>query len=147
MIELQPGLRYYPLFLDRDSQQALVTRIREIVREAPLFVPKMPKTDKPFSVRMSNCGELGWVSDQKSYRYQPHHPTTGAPWPKMPDSLLDIWQAVAQCPAQPEACLINFYEMTAKMGLHQDRDEQDFSAPVLPVPVWRYLARRADKIG
>ena len=133
MIELQPGLHYYPLLLDRDNQQALVGQIRDIVREAPLFVPKMPKTGKPFSVRMSNCGELGWVSDQKSYRYQPFHPATDQPWPKMPDSLLNIWQNVAQCPALPEACLINFYEASAKMGLHQDRDEQDFSAPVVSV--------------
>jgi DNA oxidative demethylase len=133
MIELQPGLHYYPSYLDRDSQEALVAQVRDIVRAAPLFVPKMPKTGQPFSVRMSNCGALGWVSDEISYRYQPQHPLTGQPWPEMPESLLNIWQAVAECAALPEACLINFYEVTAKMGLHQDRDEQDFSAPVVSV--------------
>ena len=133
MIELQPGLQYYPSYLDRASQQALVAQVRDLIRIAPLFVPRMPKTGQPFSVRMSNCGALGWVSDETSYRYQPQHPVTGQNWPDMPQSLLDIWQAVAQCAAQPEACLINFYEVTAKMGLHQDRDEQDFSAPVVSV--------------
>jgi len=133
MIELQPGLIYYPSYIDRDSQKALVTQVRDLVRAAPLFVPRMPKTGQPFSVRMSNCGAQGWVSDATSYRYQAHHPVTGQPWPQMPESLRVLWQAVAQCPALPEACLINFYDVTAKMGLHQDKDEQDFSAPVVSI--------------
>jgi len=91
----------------------------------------MPGTGSPFSVRMTNCGPLGWVSDQRGYRYQPHHPVTGAPWPPMPPMLLAAWQELADYPHPPEACLINVYAPTARMRLHQDRDEQDFAAPVV----------------
>ncbi len=83
------------------------------------------------SVRMSNCGPLGWVSDERGYRYEPDHPETGRPWPPMPDALMAIWDEIARYPHPPEACLINFYGPAAKMGLHQDRDEQDFAAPVV----------------
>jgi len=93
----------------------------------------MPKTGKPFSVRMTNCGPLGWVSDRSGYRYQPTHPATGRPWPAIPAALLDLWDEVTGYPHRPEACLVNFYDADAKMGLHQDRDEADFAAPLLSV--------------
>jgi alkylated DNA repair protein (DNA oxidative demethylase) len=91
----------------------------------------MPGSGSPFSVRMTNCGPLGWVSDQRGYRYEPQHPVTGAPWPPMPPLLLEAWKELADYPHPPEACLINVYTPTARMGLHQDRDEQDFAAPVV----------------
>jgi DNA oxidative demethylase len=102
-----------------------------VLREAPPFTPTMPRTGKPFSVRMTNCGPLGWVSDREGYRYQPHHPETGRPWPPMPEALLAAWAALTRHPAEPEACLVNLYAPGTRMGLHQDRDEGDFSAPVL----------------
>ena len=121
-------------FLDRAAQEVLVAAIREVVAEAPLFVPRMPKTGKPMSVRMTNCGSLGWVTDRdRGYRYQPTHPETGRPRPAIPDALLALWNAVSGHEKPPEACLINFYDPDAKMGLHQDRDESDFSAPVVSV--------------
>ena len=84
------------------------------------------------SVRMTNCGALGWVTDkERGYRYQPLHPETGSPWPQMPVSLKTIWRELSNYSHEAEACLINFYDETAKMGLHQDRDEQDFNAPVV----------------
>jgi alkylated DNA repair protein (DNA oxidative demethylase) len=126
-------MRLVPGRLDRDAQEILLSVIRHIVREAPLFTPVMPRSGKPFSVRMTNCGPLGWVSDKDGYRYQSTHPETGAPWPAMPAMLLDLWRELARYPHPPEACLINFYAAEAKMGLHQDRDEADFSAPVLSV--------------
>lgn len=104
-----------------------------MVRAAPLFVPVMPRTGKPFSVRMTDCGTLGWVSDRAGYRYQPTHPVTGEPWPAIPAALLDLWDEVTGYPHRPEACLVNFYDAGAKMGLHQDRDEADFAAPLLSV--------------
>jgi len=119
--------------LDRAAQEALVADLREVVRAAPLFVPVMPRTGKPFSVRMTDCGPLGWVSDRAGYRYQPTHPVTGEPWPAIPARLLDLWDAVTGHPHRPEACLVNFYEAGAKMGLHQDRDEADLDAPLLSV--------------
>jgi alkylated DNA repair protein (DNA oxidative demethylase) len=109
----------------------LVAELREIAQRAPFYTPRMPKTGKPFSVRMTNCGALGWVSDESGYRYQPLHPETGAPWPPIPARLLRAWEELAGYPHPPEACLVNFYEPIAKMGLHQDRDEQEFDAPVL----------------
>jgi len=86
------------------------------------------------SVRMTNCGPLGWVTDRDGgYRYQATHPVTGKPWPAMPGALLKLWREVAGYPAPPEACLVNYYVGGAKMGLHQDKDEDDFAAPVVSV--------------
>lgn len=121
----------HPGFLDRADQQALAAAIHDVIAQAPLYPPRMPRTGTPFSVRMTNCGPLGWVSDENGYRYQPTHPVTGAPWPPMPDMLLEIWQRLAGYPHPPEACLVNVYAATARMGLHQDRDEEDFCAPVV----------------
>lgn len=115
------------------EQQALLHDIEQVIENAPFFSPSMPRTGKPFSVRMSNCGPLGWVSDRDGYRYQPHHPVTGRPWPAIPAALYDLWNRLSAYPAPPEACLINYYDTAAKMGSHQDRDEEDFDAPVLSV--------------
>jgi alkylated DNA repair protein (DNA oxidative demethylase) len=125
------GLDLRPGYLDRAAQETLLAAVREAIRHAPLFTPTMPRTGKPFSVRMTNCGPLGWVSDAGGYRYQPTHPDTGRPWPPMPDLALRAWRDLAGYAPLPQACLINVYAPTARMGLHQDRDEQDFSAPVL----------------
>lgn len=131
---LPKGVRHIPSCLGTEAQQALVEDIRNVVQSAPLYVPTMPRSGKPMSVRMTNCGALGWVTDkERGYRYQPMHPVTGNPWPPIPQRLLDLWNAVSGCPHPPQACLVNFYSQDAKMGLHQDRDEQDFSAPVVSV--------------
>lgn len=134
MRRLPEGVRYLPGYFDRGEQQALVEAIRFVVAEAPLFVPRMPKTGKAMSVRMTNCGDLGWVTDkERGYRYQAHHPETGRPWPAIPAQMLDLWRDVADCEKPPEACLVNFYDDSSRMGLHQDKDERDFSAPVVSV--------------
>jgi alkylated DNA repair protein (DNA oxidative demethylase) len=73
------------------------------------------------------------TDQQRGYRYQQTHPITGHPWPPIPPMLLDIWQDVSGAGVQPEACLINYYGPDAKMGLHQDRDEREFSVPVLSI--------------
>ena len=130
-IEVQPGLIHYRAYLDRAAQEALREALREALSAAPLFQPRMPKTGKPFSVLMTNCGPLGWVSDETGYRYQPTHPSTGAPWPPIPEIARAAWAELAPEAPPPEACLVNFYQASARMGLHQDRDEEDFSAPVL----------------
>jgi alkylated DNA repair protein (DNA oxidative demethylase) len=132
-LTLAPGLIHHPGYLGRDAQEALVAALREIVRSSPLFTPVMPRTAKPFSVRMTNCGALGWVSDRAGYRYQGAHPVTGEPWPPMPAAVLEVWRRLAPDAPEPEACLVNFYEPGAKMGLHQDRDEETFDAPVLSI--------------
>lgn len=134
MLVLPKGVRHMPGYIARSAQEALVEEIRRVVQAAPLYVPAMPRTGKEMSVRMTNCGALGWVTDkERGYRYQPTHPATGEPWPPIPEALLQLWREVSGYPHPPEACLVNFYAADARMGLHQDRDEQDFDAPVVSV--------------
>ncbi|KZL03253.1 MULTISPECIES: alpha-ketoglutarate-dependent dioxygenase AlkB [unclassified Pseudovibrio] len=127
------GFKYLPGYFSSEEQKEFVDTLRYLVKEAPLFTPVMPRTGKPFSVRMTNLGTLGWVSDRSGYRYQSQHPETGQPWPVIPEVLQALWNKVGNCPAAPEACLVNYYAATAKMGMHQDRDEKTFEAPVVSV--------------
>ncbi|NSY19169.1 alpha-ketoglutarate-dependent dioxygenase AlkB [Neorhizobium sp. AL 9.2.2] len=134
MATLANGIRHLPDYLNRVAQERLVEVIRGIVAEAPLYVPAMPGTGKPMSVRMTNCGTLGWVTDkERGYRYQEAHPQTGRPWPAIPSELMELWENLAGYDKPPEACLVNFYSDDAKMGLHQDKDESDLTAPVLSI--------------
>ena len=125
------GLRLYPGYLSRTSQMALAAALEQIFAAAPLFTPCMPKSGRPMSVRMSNCGPLGWITDEAGYRYEPNHPFTNQAWPPIPEILIAAWDELGGYRHPPQACLINFYGATARMGLHQDRDEQDFDAPVV----------------
>lgn len=132
MREIAPGAFHYPGFLDAAAQERLAGDIADVIEQAPLFVSRMPKSGLPMSVRMTNCGALGWMSDKDGgYRYEPRHPETGATWPPIPQLLLDLWDELTGYPRPPEACLVNVYSDDAKMGLHQDRDEADFDAPIL----------------
>lgn len=127
-----PGFLYWPGRLDEAAQVVLLADIEAALKIAPLYRPVTPG-GRPFSVRMSNLGPLGWVSDRAGYRYQPNHPGTGAPWPPIPTLLLDLWTDLTGWPEPPDACLVNLYRDDARMGLHQDRDEADLGAPVLSV--------------
>jgi alkylated DNA repair protein (DNA oxidative demethylase) len=127
-------VQHYPQRLEQGAQGALLVEIRRIIAAAPLYTPTMPRSGKPMSVRMTNAGPLGWVTDkERGYRYQATHPVTGEPWPAIPPILRDLWDELGGYPRPPEACLINYYAGAAKMGLHQDRDEEDFTAPVVSV--------------
>jgi alkylated DNA repair protein (DNA oxidative demethylase) len=129
-IEAAPGAWLYPGLLNAERQNAVLAALRDVIAEAPLFAPAMPRSGKPFSVRMTNCGPLGWVSDIEGYRYQARHPITGRPWPAIPEAIAAVWtELLAEAPP-PEACLVNYYGEAAKMGLHQDRDERA-DVPVL----------------
>ena len=88
------GLVHHPACLDQDAQRALVEALRTCIAAAPLFTPVMPKTGRPFSVRMTNLGPLGWVSDRSGYRYQAVHPGTGRPWPPILEPLLGLWRTL-----------------------------------------------------
>lgn len=128
------GFRLLPGLLGRAEQIALRDAVFERLRAAPLYIPRMPKSGAPLSVRMSNFGPLGWVTDKaQGYRYQPLHPETGKPWPDIPPKLMEIWENYCGYAAPPEACLVNYYEGDARMGLHVDSDEDDWDAPVLSV--------------
>lgn len=127
------GLIHRPYWRD-DEQRFALAAVMAGVASAPFFTPTMPKTGKPFSVRMTNFGPLGWVSDRDGgYRYQSTQPETGTPWPAIPAMVLDVWREVADYPHPPEVCLVNYYAPGARMGLHQDRDEEDFDAPVVSI--------------
>jgi DNA oxidative demethylase len=130
-IEIAPGAVFYPNYLDREAQEALLADVRAVIAKAPLHHPRMPRSGKPFSVRMTNCGPLGWVSDISGYRYQETHPETGVPWPPMPDALTAAWRELSGFPSPPEACLVNYYADGTRLGLHQDRDENELAAPVV----------------
>jgi DNA oxidative demethylase len=130
---MMPGFRHFASYFDRPRQERLRDTVLEAVVGAPLFTPVMPRTGRPFSVRMTNFGPLGWVSDRTGYRYQASHPVTGRSWPPIPETLLDLWSRLAAYPHPPEACLVNVYRPGARMGLHRDADEEDFAAPVLSV--------------
>jgi DNA oxidative demethylase len=125
------GFLYWPGRLDGTAQTALLTEIETALETAPPYRPVTPG-GRPFSVRMTNLGLLGWVSDRAGYRYQPTHPETGRPWPPIPASLLSLWTELTGAPP-PDACLVNHYDADARMGLHQDRDEADLTQPVLSV--------------
>ena len=130
---MRSGLQLFPAHLDLGAQRDLAETLRTAVAEAPFFTPVMPRTGRPFSVRMTNFGPLGWVSDRAGYRYQATHPETGKPWPPIPQTILDIWNKVSGYPQPPQACLVNHYREGAKMRLHQDSDEEDFTAPVVSI--------------
>lgn len=131
-MDIAPGITLTASYLDRAAQESLLAAVRHVIAAAPLYVPRMPRSGTPMSVQMTNCGTLGWVTDaERGYRYQATHPETGAPWPPIPDLLLDAWRALGGYAHAPEACLINYYAPTARMGLHQDKDEQDLAAPVV----------------
>lgn len=130
---MQTGFRHIRGYFKDPQQLELIEAIRQIIAQAPLFHPTMPRTGKPFSVQMTNAGTLGWVSDISGYRYQDRHPETAEPWPPLPAMLSTLWRDVADWPGDPEACLINYYGRGTRMGSHVDRDENDFSAPVVSV--------------
>ncbi len=126
------GFQLFPAALGAQAQARLVDRVMAAAEIAPFHAPITPG-GKPMSVLQTSFGPLGWVTDRAGYRYQPTHPKTGAPWPKIPDELLEIWRRIAPAAPDPDSCLINLYRDGAKMGLHQDADEADFSAPVISV--------------
>jgi alkylated DNA repair protein (DNA oxidative demethylase) len=129
-----PGIVLWPQRLSPAEQKALLADVLARIETAPFYRATMPKTGHPMSVEMTNFGPLGWVSDRDGgYRYQATHPFTGEAWPAIPEMLLSLWNEVTDYAAPPEACLVNLYRGEARMGLHQDRDEQALEAPVLSV--------------
>jgi len=118
-------------YLDSAAQSDLIDALRPILKTAPLFRPITP-SGKEMSVRMTSAGALGWVTDRGGYRYQSQHPKGGR-WPDIPASVLEIWRELVSETHPPDCCLINYYGEGSKMGLHQDKDEADFSWPVLSV--------------
>jgi len=126
------GFRLWPGALCADEQVKLLTSIEAALDVAPLYDPVTPG-GRALSVRMSNMGDVGWGTDRAGYRYQPHHPVNNRPWPQIPPVCLELWARLTDWSDPPDSCLINLYRGTARMGLHQDRDEADTGAPVLSI--------------
>lgn len=126
------GFALHPAALSRDTQAALVAEVLSLAQTAPFYRAKVPG-GRSMSVLNANLGPLGWVADQTGYRYQPHHPVTGQPWPAMPESLVALWRSYAGADVDPDACLVNLYRDGARMGLHRDLDEANRKAPVLSI--------------
>jgi len=148
------------------STNDLLADSEKVLLHSPLRVMTTPN-GLNMSAALSNCGECGWVSDKQGYRYETIDPLTQKPWPNMPTSFLKIAKSAAQeagySSFNPDACLLNHYQLTSKMGLHQDNDENDLSKPIISVslgldavflfggahrqdPVKRYLLNHGDVV-
>jgi len=132
---LEEGAVLLRAFASPDAA-ALVADAAVVARAAPFRHLVVPG-GHTMSVAMTNCGRVGWVSDRTGYRYDPHDPATGSPWPAIPASFLAL---AARAAAEagfpnydPDACLINRYTAGCKLGLHQDRDEKDAWSPIVSV--------------
>ena len=132
-LRVSPSVTLWPGYLDCTAQEHLLADIRERFEHAPFYRPCMPRSGKPFSVEETNFGSHGWFSDESGYRYVATHPVTKLPWPEIPELLVRLWHAVGNYAAPPQCCLVNLYRDGARMGLHQDRDEQALDASVVSV--------------
>ena len=120
----------------RSFEHDLIAALDAITAQAPfrhMFTPG----GHQMSVAMTNCGSAGWVTDRSGYRYDGTDPVSGQSWPAMPHVFLDLAERAAAeagfAKFSPDACLVNRYEPGARMSLHQDKDEQDFGAPIVSV--------------
>jgi alkylated DNA repair protein (DNA oxidative demethylase) len=133
---LPAGMSLHRGFVDLATQSALGQTVTKMGETAPFRRP-CTRGQGTFSAAITNCGAVGWWSDQRGYRYIPAQPDGGPPWPPMPDLFRQVVAAlVADTPwagFTPDCCLINFYGPGAKMGLHQDKDERDFTQPIVTV--------------
>lgn len=135
IVRLGPGTLVLPGFALARAD-ALAAQLGPVVDAAPWRHMVTPG-GHPMSVAMTNCGALGWVSDPSGYRYQPADPLGGRPWPPMPPAFRELARAAAEVAGwpgfEPDACLVNRYAPGARLTLHQDRNEADFSAPIVSV--------------
>jgi alkylated DNA repair protein (DNA oxidative demethylase) len=133
--ELCPGAFVLHGFALRD-ETALLKALHEVTAKAPFRHMVTPGGFR-MSVAMTNCGSLGWVTDRTGYRYDAIDPESGQPWPAMPAPFLKLAQDAAAeagfAEFVPDACLLNRYQAEAKLSLHQDKDERDFTAPIVSV--------------
>lgn len=126
------GFRLIPAALDATAQAALVAAVEQAAASSPWRRYETPN-GQTMSVEMTSLGPLGWTSSRAGYRYADRDPVSGARWPAMPPMLLALWRAHAASALAPDSALVNRYRGPARMGLHQDRDEDALSAPVLSI--------------
>ena len=135
LLPLPPGVTWLEGFA-LDWEDALIGALAQIIKAAPLRHMLTPGGQR-MSVAMTNCGSLGWITDRHGYRYAALDPDSGRPWPALPEVIRELAAAASLAAGypsfEPDACLINCYAPGARMSLHQDRDERDFSAPIVSV--------------
>ncbi len=134
-----PGALFLPQFASATSADVdaqLLRGLQEVANAVPFRRMSTPG-GRQMSVAITNCGALGWVSDANGYRYCAADPMSGLRWPTMPSSFVDVATTAAARAGYlnfvPDACLINRYEPGTQMTLHQDKNEGDFSAPIVSV--------------
>ena len=125
------GVQVVPFMLNHKDQSGLLADLQNIAKAAPPFSLKT-RWGKDMSVKMTAAGRFCWFSDRKGYRYIEAHPVTETAFPPIPALALKVWDRF-ETRVPPDCCLINYYGASARMGLHQDRDESDFSYPVVSV--------------
>jgi alkylated DNA repair protein (DNA oxidative demethylase) len=123
-------------YLSKSQQQEILQHCREIGKKSPLFSPTM-KNGSPFNYQMTNCGKVGWISDQNGYRYDDKHPVTNKPWQPIPGVIRNLVKSLAaevgDYNYKPETCLINYYTQSSKLGLHQDNTEVNQKSPIISI--------------
>lgn len=134
-VEIVPGALVLRDFATL-SAESLLLAVQAVADRSP-FRRVITPSGKSMSVEMTNCGTYGWTSDYRGYRYEKIDPKTGAEWPSLPVEFAVIAKSAARCAGysefEPDVCLINRYEPGSSMGLHQDRDEKDFTQPIVSV--------------
>jgi DNA oxidative demethylase len=130
---LPDGMALFRNAIPHEAQARILDAIQAVMHEAPVFRPLMP-TGAQMVNSLTNCGEWGWCSDRRGYRYERQHPETGKPWPAIPDTLHELAVSAAARAGyafEPDACLVNVYDANGKLGSHCDSDEADFSQPIV----------------
>ncbi|WP_339865167.1 alpha-ketoglutarate-dependent dioxygenase AlkB [Paremcibacter congregatus] len=134
---LQEGVYLLPNFFDG---QEVLHIVQQLLDQAPFRHMKTPG-GRRMAVALTNCGTVGWISDTKGYRYSPTDPLTNTPWPPMPAALLSLARSAAEkCGYEdfrPDSCLINRYDPGSALSPHQDRNENDFSQPIVSLSIGR----------
>ncbi|NNE89120.1 MAG: alpha-ketoglutarate-dependent dioxygenase AlkB [Silicimonas sp.] len=125
------GVGIWKDLLSRVEQEQIVNDLRSVAKAAPFQQYETGRGHK-MSVRMTGAGDVAWVSDRRGYRYEPVQ-KSGVDWPKIPDTVLNVWNAVSGIDRTPDSCLVNYYGQGACMGLHQDKDEADLKWPVVSI--------------
>lgn len=130
---LPDGMELFRQAIPPTSQQSILDAIQAVMHEAPVFRPLMPTGARMIN-SLTNCGEWGWFSDRRGYRYERLHPETGKPWPEIPEELREVAVSAASRAGyafEPDACLVNVYDADGKLGTHRDCDELDFAHPIV----------------
>lgn len=120
--------------LTHNIQEKLIEETKKIISYSPLIQPIMPRWNKPYKTLITNAGKWGWISDKFGYKYVKFHPSTKKKWPNIPNLFYEIWDQFSDYEKLPDCSLINIFpDRNSSLGLHQDKDEKCFKAPVISI--------------